>query len=88
MRVNLIKACNSWNTGAITQFKGNELKLMDARIVTSPSGNGKSGEIVYDLNELQIYTCDGEAIATSMLYLNECFTPAYHAKFWGLVKGA
>lgn len=85
--VNLIKACNSWNKGAITQFKGNELKLMDARIVVSPSENGKPGEIANEINELQVYTCDGKAIASNMLYFNECFTPAYHAKFWGLVKG-
>lgn len=85
--VNLIKACNSWNKGAITQFKGNELKLMDARIVASPSENGKPGEIANEINELQVYTCDGKAIASNMLYFNECFTPAYHAKFWGLVKG-
>ncbi|WP_047452317.1 formyltransferase family protein [Alistipes sp. ZOR0009] len=86
--VNLIKACNSWNKGAITQFKGNELKLMDARIIASPSKNGKPGEIAEEENELQVYTCDGKAITTNMLYFNECFTPAYHAKFWGLVKGA
>lgn len=86
--VNLTKACNSWNKGAITQFKGNELKLMDARIISAPSKNGKPGEIADEENELQVYTCDGKAITTNMLYFNECFTPAYHAKFWGLVKGA
>jgi len=85
--VNLVKACNSWNKGAITQFKGNELKLMDARIIASPSENVNPGEIVYDHNELQISTCDGKTIATSMLYLNESFTPYYHAKYWGIVKG-
>lgn len=86
--VNLIKACNSWNKGAITLFKGNELKLMDAQITSTPVAAGKPGEIADKLNELHIYTCDGKAITTNMLYLDGCFTPAYHAKYWGLVKGA
>lgn len=86
--VNLTKACNSWNKGAITLFKGNELKLMDAQVVSTPIATGKPGEIADKFNELHIYTCDGKAIATNMLYLDGCFTPAYHAKYWGLVKGA
>jgi Methionyl-tRNA formyltransferase len=85
--VNLIKACNPWNKGAITLFKGQELKLMDAHIISSTTAGGKPGEIADVLNDLRIYTCDGKIIATNMLYHNDCFIPAYQAKYRGLVKG-
>lgn len=86
--INLIKACNPWNKGAITLFNRNGIKLMDAHVVTPPAANGKPGEIAGGLNDLSIHTCDGKAIATNMLYYNDHFIPAYHAKYWGLVKGA
>lgn len=86
--INLIKACNPWNKGAITLFKGNELKLMDARIGSTSAASGQPGEVAAIANDLCICTCDGMPMAINMLYYNDCYIPAYQAKYWGLVKGA
>jgi methionyl-tRNA formyltransferase len=84
---NLVRACNPWNRGAITLFRGQEVKLMDAQMLGPSSTKGKAGEIIDDNECLKIQTCDGNALAVSMLYYNDCYIPAYHGRFWGFAKG-
>jgi methionyl-tRNA formyltransferase len=84
---NLIRACNPWNKGAITSFKGQELKLMDAQ-VEGITLECKPGEILESTSsQLRIGTVDGKSIAINMLYYNDTFIPAYLSCFLGVVKG-
>lgn len=85
----LIKACSPWNKGAATFFNGQELKLMDARIIkTEPQNiNQISGSIAEDNDGFIIYSLNNEAIKVNMIYYNECFVPSYQCKIYGLVKG-
>jgi Methionyl-tRNA formyltransferase len=84
----LIRACNPWNKGAITLFKGQELKLMDAQIENQTMMKCNPGEILESTSsQLRIGTADGKSIVINMLYYNETFIPAYQSRFWGIVKG-
>lgn len=87
----LIRAGNPWNKGALTFFNGQELKIMDAMILNQ-SGNLNDepvspGTITADEEKLHIYCTDGHSISINMLFYNNCFTPAYQGKLWGLLKG-
>lgn len=88
---NLVRACNPWNKGAITFFKGNELKLMDALIICNEqyptTGQVVAGTIVNDQECLHIQCIDGHVLNVNMLFFQESFIPAYHGKQWGFVKG-
>jgi methionyl-tRNA formyltransferase len=84
----LIRACNPWNKGAITLFKGQELKLMDAQIENKTTIECKPGEILEpNLSQLRLGTIDGKYVSVNMLYYNETFIPAYQSHFWGIAKG-
>lgn len=84
---NLIRAGNPWNKGAITSFKGQELKLMDAQIANQNTIECNPGEILEFSTQLHIGTVDGRCILVNMLYYNETFIPAYQSRFWGILKG-
>jgi methionyl-tRNA formyltransferase len=73
---NLVKACNPWNKGALTFYKGQEVKIMDARV----AGNNDKvteGHIVEMGNTLKVKCCDGNAVEINMLYFMDSFFPAY-----------
>ena len=84
---NLVRACNPWNKGAITMFKGNEVKLIDAQWIDSPNPQATPGTIIANGQCLTIATTQGKAIAVNMLFLNDCYVPAYDAPQWGLTVG-
>jgi methionyl-tRNA formyltransferase len=84
---NLIRACNPWNKGAITSFKGQELKFMDGYVVENKTSETTAGTIVSDENTLQICCRDGKLLQVNTLYYNDCFIPTYHCRQWGLMKG-
>jgi methionyl-tRNA formyltransferase len=84
---NLIRACNPWNKGAITLFKGQELKLMDGFIVENKTSETIAGTIVSDENTMQIYCLDGKLLQVNMVYYNECFIPTYQCKRWSFTVG-
>jgi methionyl-tRNA formyltransferase len=87
---NLVRACNPWNKGAITFYKGTELKLMDATIISNGQGaigQVVAGAIVNDKDCLHIQCRDGKVLNVNMLFYQDCFIPAYHVKHWGFVKG-
>jgi methionyl-tRNA formyltransferase len=85
---NLIRAGNPWNKGALTFFKGQEVKLMDAVIVADFSDKGFSaGTIIADEQCLHIYCQDGRVLNINMLFFCDAFLPTYLGKTMGLVKG-
>lgn len=87
---NLVRACNPWNKGALTLFKGHEIKLMDACIMSPEYDipeDPKAGTITRAEEFLHIYCFDGEVINVNMLFFNDCFVPAYQCKLWGFRTG-
>lgn len=87
---NLVRACNPWNKGALTLFMGNEVKLMDARIINHKydlSGSLTPGAITCAEDFLHVYCCDGSVININMLFLNDCFVPGYQCGSWGFAVG-
>lgn len=89
---NLVRACNPWNKGALTTHNNQELKLMDAAIITaatdSQEQNISPGTITNVEGQLHVYCTDGNIININMVFYNECFIPAYQLKDWGIKKGA
>jgi methionyl-tRNA formyltransferase len=85
---NLVRAANPWNKGATTTFNQQEVKLMDAQILTNvPITNATPGTIANDDQNLQIACCDGKTINVNMLFFGSFYLPAYQAKLFGFVKG-
>lgn len=87
---NLVRACNPWNKGALTLFMGNEIKLIDARIIShnyDSSESLKPGTILCADDFFHVYCCDGSVININMLFLNDCFVPGYQCGSWGFATG-
>jgi methionyl-tRNA formyltransferase len=85
---NLVRACNPWNRGAITSFMGQELKLMDAKIISSDkSFIGSAGTIVSDNEELCIQCRDNKILKINTIFFNESYLPSYWCSLLGFKKG-
>jgi len=86
---NLVRACNPWNKGAVSLFQQQEIKLMDATIsnyeLTWPE-HLAPGTIIHIDQSLHILCKNNKAIQVNMLFLNDCFVPAYQCNYWGLLK--
>jgi methionyl-tRNA formyltransferase len=85
---NLVRACNPWNKGALSFFKGAEIKLIDAEVFDSMHNSDQAaGTIISNEQFLHITCKNGELINVNMLFFNNAFLPAYQAKIAGLGKG-
>lgn len=85
---NLIRACNPWNKGALTFFKGIEVKLMDAVIIDEEvTEDYFAGSIIADENSLHVYCRDAKVLNINMLFFNYAFLATYFAKTMGIVAG-
>ncbi len=88
---NLIRACNPWNRGALTVYRGAELKLLDAReVVPTVAGShppAAPGTIVYTGERLEVACADGKTIGVNMLLFQDAFLPAYETPLWGFESG-
>jgi methionyl-tRNA formyltransferase len=73
---NLVKACNPWNKGALTFYKGQEVKILDARVVNNED-NDTAGTMVALGDMLKVKCCDGRAVEITMLYFMDSYFPAY-----------
>lgn len=85
----LVQACNPWNKGAITIFKGQEIKILDVvEVPTIPSEDiRRPGTIVNSDQALDVYCREGKTLRISMLNIDGTFVPGRHAVFFGLNKG-
>jgi methionyl-tRNA formyltransferase len=81
----LCKACNSWNSGAITSYKGVELKILDVIISTEPTGKAPGTIVSVDHN--LVVACPDGSCSVSFLNLNGIFFPGRYAKNFGLAAG-
>lgn len=73
----IIKACNSWNRGAITMLNGIETRIVEAvnKDFFYDKDSGVAGSVVIspDQNSFAICTVDGRFILPEILSLNEGF---------------
>jgi methionyl-tRNA formyltransferase len=83
--LNLCKACNSWNWGAITSYKGAEMKILDVIIGTDQS-NKAPGTIINVENNLEVACVDGSC-SINFMSLNGIFFPGRYAKNFGIAVG-
>jgi methionyl-tRNA formyltransferase len=87
--IDLIKACNSWNTGAITMINGFELKILDATVTTAYQHRYRPGTIVINDNGDFTTVCKGD----KLLHINffkigsSNYIPARFAGAYGLKTG-
>lgn len=81
----LCRACNSWNLGAITSYKGVELKILDVIISTTPTGK-LPGTIISVENNLEI-ACINGSCSISFMNMNGILFPGRYAKNFGLAAG-
>ncbi|WP_166436993.1 methionyl-tRNA formyltransferase [Niastella caeni] len=79
---NLCKACNSWNWGAITSYKGAELKILDATISTGQQ-NKEPGTIISVEKNLVVACLDGSC-SINFMNLNGIFFPGRYAGNFGI----
>ncbi|MBD0333179.1 MAG: hypothetical protein ICV66_11020 [Chitinophagaceae bacterium] len=81
--INLCMACNNWNWGAITTYKGAELKILDAtintgQIVTTP------GTVLCINNEFTVACLDG-SLSIHFMSMNGAFFAGRYAGKYGLM---
>ncbi len=85
---NLIRACNPWNKGAITSFKGQEVKLMDALVVKSEQKEEyKAGTIVKCDTDFLVQCINSCLIKTNMMFFQDSYIPSYQFLSIGFKKG-
>ena len=85
---NLIRACNPWNKGAITSYKGQEVKLMDAMIIPSEEDTKcDAGTIVSNDGVLHVRCKDNKTLKINTLFYQESYIPSYQYFLLGLKKG-
>jgi len=83
----LIKACNAWNTGALTSFYGNELTITDATATQEKAAGQKPGTIVTTQDQLSICCRDGQVLNVHYLRFNQLPFPGRWAAQLGLKPG-
>lgn len=85
---NLIRACNPWNKGAITSFKGQEVKLMDALVVKHDRGEAdKAGTVVKCDMDFFVQCRDNRLIKINMLFFQDSYIASYQCSSMGFHKG-
>lgn len=93
--INLVKACNPWNKGAITYCNGNECKLLDATIVQWDSQSDEffkthskiGGTIISTDDKLLLYTIDNMILKVDTLFYLEAFINSRHLKHYNIKAG-
>jgi methionyl-tRNA formyltransferase len=85
--VSLVKACNSWNYGAITMINGFEFKIMDASIIAGQKTKNPPGTVTLDNNNFYVSCIKGVLLSINFFNLNQTYIPARHAGAYGLQTG-
>ncbi len=85
--LDLIKACNSWNNGAITLINGYELKILDAEKGSKKSIGEMPGKITISHNNFSVACINGDVLNINFFNMNNTCIPARHAGFYGLKTG-
>jgi methionyl-tRNA formyltransferase len=86
----LVKACNPWQKGAVTRYKGWAFGITDISLsfMTVPTETTAGTVIAIDVpNGLQIVCADGKAIKIEVVYSEEGYFPGHKMTQFGLRKG-
>jgi methionyl-tRNA formyltransferase len=86
----LVKACNPWQKGAVTRYKGWTFGITDVSLsfMTVPTETTAGTVIAIDVpNGLQIACADGKAIKVEVVYSEEGYFPGHKMAQFGLRKG-
>jgi methionyl-tRNA formyltransferase len=82
--IDLVKACNSWNYGAITSLHGLEVKILDVAINDQSSEGKVPGTITRTATSFSVACRDGKSLEIGFLSINGVFLPGRHAGFYGV----
>ncbi|MDN3582454.1 formyltransferase family protein [Mucilaginibacter flavus] len=85
--LDLIKACNSWNNGAITLINGYELKILDAEKGANKLTKETPGKITIREHGFSVACINDEVLNINFFNMNNTYIPARHAGFYGLKTG-
>jgi methionyl-tRNA formyltransferase len=85
--LHLVKACNSWNYGAMTAFSGMEVKILDATISDLPADGKAPGTVIRTGNYLTVTCSENKSIDIGFLSINGVLLPARHSVYFSLTPG-
>lgn len=85
--INLVKACNPWNIGAISIFENMEVKIVDAEPGASCKDGVLAGSIIHTDNGIRVKTSDDMSIVINHLQINGIFVPSRFASKFGFSPG-
>ncbi len=84
--INLVKACNPWNKGAITMCNNMEIKIVDAEILDTKTAE-TPGAVVDMKDGLRVACAGNSMIKINSLGINGIFVPARFAEKFGFTSG-
>jgi len=82
--VNLVRACNPWNKGAITVYNGMEVKIIDAEVVPGTTTESP-GKIIQASDGISVACANNTIVKINHFNANGIFVPARFAEKFGLV---
>jgi methionyl-tRNA formyltransferase len=86
--IDLIKACNSWNSGATTLINGFELKILDATVSTITKSQYVAGTaVVNEYSGFSVVCKGGVLLDINYFKINNCFVPKRFAGLYGFKTG-
>jgi len=84
--VNLTRACNPWNKGAITVYNGMEVKIIDAEILGMTTV-AQPGMILEINNGIKVACMENSCLKINHLNINGIYVPARFAQRFGFATG-
>ena len=82
--VDLVRACNPWNKGAITIYNGMEVKIIDAEVAGTET-NELPGTIIEVGNAVLVACAHNSEVKINCMNANGIFVPARFAEKFGLM---
>jgi methionyl-tRNA formyltransferase len=86
----LVRACNPWNKGAVTNYKGWTFGITDCSLLPDKAPEGTIPGTLLALDEMKgmlIACSDGKLLKAEVVYSEEGFFPGFRMKDFGLVAG-
>ena len=83
----LVRACDTWNNGAITLYNGMEVKIRDASETIASDATGTPGTIIQSDNVLAVRCANNTQLQIHYLAINNMVFPGRFAGKYGFVKG-
>jgi methionyl-tRNA formyltransferase len=95
--INLVKACVSWNNGAITIYNGMEVRICDAELLAPavpnpaqshrPGGQSAPGTIIHAAGALLVACLQHEMLKVHTLMVSGTLLPGRFAEHYGFSAG-